>query len=247
MTDNILSVLALAAVVIGGLGAILGGLSVVLHAIAPRTKTMVDDQLAADVDAAHDKLDEVLGLLRGIVPASSAQTTPTSTTSAPSTAAKAGTVVTVVLLAAIGGVSLAPACHTLGPAGATGLIAAIDCEAQHFTTQLVVDATHFADGKVDQLLADAAAPSSDAVVADLATFDTDVKKCALLGLVTAATSAAGSAGASPGAGSSSAVATQGLSARASTAPAAGDPLQVRAAVAAAARGAGWQIKGWTVP
>jgi hypothetical protein len=128
------------------------------------------------------------------------------------------------------------ACKTLGPATADGLVAALDCEAQHFTMQLVVDATHFADGKIDQLLTDAAAPSPDAVDADLRPFDTDAKRCALLGLVTGATSAAG-------AGSGAAVATQSSSARAAVATTASsvirDPVQVRAVVSAAAHRLGW--------
>lgn len=77
--SNFLSILALIAVVLGGLGAILGGTSVILHAIAPRTKTQLDDRAAAGVDAAHAKLDQVLGLLRGIVP--SASSAPNSTAS----------------------------------------------------------------------------------------------------------------------------------------------------------------------
>ena len=258
MLDNsFLSVLAFAAVIIGGLGAILGGISVVLHAIAPRTKTTADDRLAVGFDTAHAKLDQVLGLLREILPAGSVLTTPIappSASSAPSSTSaaapmrnpQAGHVTLGVLLVAALPVLLAlgigigmSACHTLGPAAADGLVAAFDCEAQHFTTQLLIDATHFADGKIDQLLADAAAPSSDAVDADLKPFDTDAKRCALFGLVTGATSAAGSAGAGSGASSSSAVA----SARASVAPAAssaaGDPARVRAAVSAAARQAGW--------
>lgn len=51
------TVLATIALVLAGVGAILGGLSPVLHAIASRTKTTVDDRLAADVDAAHVKAD----------------------------------------------------------------------------------------------------------------------------------------------------------------------------------------------
>jgi len=60
--------IAVVALVIGGLGMILGGLSVVLHAIAKRTVTTWDDTAAAEVDALHAKLDEVLALIGGKEP-----------------------------------------------------------------------------------------------------------------------------------------------------------------------------------
>lgn len=250
MFDNsILNFLAFAAVLIGGLGGILGGVSIVLHAIAPRTKTTVDDQLAAGVDAAHAKLDQVLDLLRGVVPASSAPSTPIappSASSAPTPNPQAGRVALGVmavlpLLMAVGIAVGAGACKTLGPAAADGLVAAIDCEAAHFSTQELIDATRLADGEVQHWLAGAAAPSTDAIAADLAPFDSDAKKCALAGILAGATAALTSSSASSGSGSSSAVAAQGLSSRASVAPpVAGDPVQVRAAVSAAARRAGWR-------
>jgi hypothetical protein len=283
LDSSFLSVLTLAAVVIGGLGAILGGLAVVLHAVAPRTKTTVDDRLAADVDAAHDKLDELLGLLRGIVPGTTTSLAPTGSLaiatsaaaaagSAPSTSTVApvapvvrnpqsGRVALGVMLVAALPVLMAvgiaigvSACHTLGPAAASGLVAAIDCEAQHFSTQELIDATHLADGEVGHLLAGEAAPSTSDIAADLAPFDSDAKKCALAGILAGSTAAlASSSAASSGSGAGSAVATQALSARAGIAPAASsagdDPVQVRTAVSAAARQAGWpliKVAGGTV-
>lgn len=64
-----LEAVALIALVLSGLGAILGGLSVVLHAIAPKTKTTLDDRAADSVDRLHDKVDDVLAVVRGIAPA----------------------------------------------------------------------------------------------------------------------------------------------------------------------------------
>src|SRR5262249_29271658 len=145
-------------------------------------------------------------------PGGTAAVTP-SASSAPNSTAKAGTVATVALLAAmIGGVSLAPACHTLGPAAANGLIAAIDCEATHFSTQTLVDATKLADAEVQHWLANGAAASTTAIAADLAPFDSDAKKCALAGILAGATVAlaSSSSGSRAGSGSGSAVATQGL-------------------------------------
>lgn len=42
---------------LAGLETLLKGLSMILHAIAPRTKTPIDDKLAASVDELHDKVD----------------------------------------------------------------------------------------------------------------------------------------------------------------------------------------------
>lgn len=159
MIDNsFLSVLSLAAVVIGGLGAILGGLSVVLHTIAPRTKTTVDDRLAADVDAAHDKLDQVLGLLRGIAPGTTTGSASTSSlaiapsaapaaSATPSSASKASTVAAVALLAAmVGGGALAPGCSTVSSDvkafanGAVTCAKADEVQAKALGLQLGIDA-----------------------------------------------------------------------------------------------------------
>ncbi len=171
-----------------------------------------------------------------------------SASSAPSSAAKAGTVATVALVAAmIGGVSLAPACHTIGPAAADGIVAAIDCEATHFSTQTLVDATKLADAEVQHWLAGGTAASTAAIATDLAPFDSDAKKCALAGILASATAARASSSSSSGAGAGSGapVLTQGLNARMTVAPAgssaAGDPVQVRTAVAVAARQAGWPL------
>jgi hypothetical protein len=235
MDTSILSYLTLGAVVLSGIGAILGGVSVVLHAFASRTKTTVADRLAADVDLAHTRIDQVVSLLRGIAPASSAPTTPPSASSAPSSAAKAGTVATVALLAAvIGGVALVPACHTLGPASASGAVAFLDCEAADIKAQDLIDATKLADATVEHWLAGGAAASTTAIAADLAPFRSDLSKCALAGALALATGAL-----APGSNSTPGTATQGLTAAAAIAPP--DPGQVRAAFAAAARAEGWPL------
>lgn len=54
--------------VLGGLGVILGGLSTVLHAIAPRTKTTLDDRAANGVDALRAEVATLSGLLRSLIP-----------------------------------------------------------------------------------------------------------------------------------------------------------------------------------
>jgi len=260
MDTSILSYLTLGAVVLSGVATILGGVSVVLHAIAARAKAPGVDRVAADVDLAHTRIDQVVSTLREIAPAPSAPSSSSTSTAAPLPAPSSsvsvavaparnpqagrvtfGVMLTIALpILVVIGIAFAPACATLGPAAASGLIAAIDCEAQHFSTQDLVDATHLADGEVAHLFASGAAPSTSAVAADLQPFDSDAKKCALAGILAGSTAALASSS-SGGAGSGSAVATQGLSARASVAPAASgaDPVQVRAAVSAAARQVGW--------
>lgn len=56
-------------------GVVLGGLSAVLHVIAPRTKNTVDDKI-------RDDIDEVLAFVRGIPAGSKLQVVPSSATSA---------------------------------------------------------------------------------------------------------------------------------------------------------------------
>lgn len=153
MDSSTLNFLAFGAVLIGGIGGILGGVSIVLHAIAPRTKTVVDDELAAGVDAAHDKLDEALGLLRMVVPASSAPSSTTSTVASPARNPQSGRVTLGVLLAAALPVLIAVgigmcigACSTIGTDvkafenGAVACAKADSAQAKALGLQLGVDA-----------------------------------------------------------------------------------------------------------
>ena len=140
MTDSFLSIFVFTAVVLGGIGTILGGISVVLHAIAPRTKTTVDDTLAADVDAGRAKLNELLAFLHGLaLPTAPVNTTATNVTiTSPQTpsakAAQAGRARTSVIAtlaigaAALGAVLALAGCSTLRSSASTALTAFIDCE-----------------------------------------------------------------------------------------------------------------------
>jgi hypothetical protein len=62
---------------LAGFETVLKGLSMALHAIAPRTKTPIDDDLAKSVDELHDKIDlvraDLTELAGAIVPAAKAQ------------------------------------------------------------------------------------------------------------------------------------------------------------------------------
>lgn len=56
------TIIALGLAALAGVETLLRGASMILHAIAPRTKTTFDDKLAEDVDEIHDKLDMLLKL-----------------------------------------------------------------------------------------------------------------------------------------------------------------------------------------
>lgn len=49
-------VLALIALIVAGVGAVVDAIRGVLHFVAPRTKTTLDDRAAASLDALHDRL-----------------------------------------------------------------------------------------------------------------------------------------------------------------------------------------------
>jgi hypothetical protein len=90
--------------VLAVVGAVLGAASMVLHVVAPRTKTTIDDQL-------RDDIDEVLAFVRSLPPPGTATASAPSSAPSPSSTSKAGSVATVALLAvALGGGALAPAC-----------------------------------------------------------------------------------------------------------------------------------------
>jgi hypothetical protein len=61
------SVAVIVGLVLGGLGSILGIVSTVLHAIAPRTKTTVDDSLRDGVDVVRGDIAVLTALLRGLL------------------------------------------------------------------------------------------------------------------------------------------------------------------------------------
>jgi len=217
-------------------GAVFGAASMVLHVVAPRTKTTIDDQL-------RDDLDEVLAFIRGQQPPPA--TTTIAVSSGPSSTAPIGTAASAALLAAvIGGVSLMPACHSAGPAVASGIVAAFDCEAAHFAPQDLTDATQLAEAEVQHWLAGGPAASTTAIQADLAPFRSDLSKCALAGALALATAAL----APPSSSSTPRTAVEGPGSAATIAPSP-DPAQVRAAFSTAARQLGWapvRLAGGTV-
>lgn len=57
------TIIAIGLAALAGVETLLRGASMILHAVAPRTKTTVDDRLAERVDLVHDKLDALLALV----------------------------------------------------------------------------------------------------------------------------------------------------------------------------------------
>lgn len=108
---------------------------------------------------------------------------------------------------------------------AAGAIATLDCEAAHLDAQALADAKAFAMAEVQHWLAGGAAPSSDAIRADLAPIKSDLGRCAIAGALAAV-----------------AVLVQPTPGAAISALTVGpDPAQVRAAFAVAARRDGWPL------
>lgn len=119
MNETVLAVLAIIA-------AVLSAASMALHLIAPRTKTTVDDAL-------RDKIDELLALVRGVVPAPPSVTVTNVTNPAPaqgpSSNALGNALVALLAIGLAGSVVLAPGCATARPRATAGTNALLDCTA----------------------------------------------------------------------------------------------------------------------
>lgn len=112
---------------------------------------------------------------------------------------------------------------TARQSAASGVVAALDCEAGNIDAQALADAKVYAEDTVQRWISGAGAkPSAEAIKAVLVRIKGDVGKCAIAGALAAATVVMT---AQPG------TAVSALSA--------GDPVQLRAAFAVAARSAGW--------
>lgn len=96
MTPTAFAILAIIA-------SVLSAASMALHFIAPRTKTTVDDTLAA-------KVDELLALIRGISPAPPSVTVTNVTSPAPTPAPMGGPAVTAMLVALLFGGMVTQGC-----------------------------------------------------------------------------------------------------------------------------------------
>jgi hypothetical protein len=109
------TIIALGLAALAGVETLLRGLSMILHAVAPRTKTTADDKLAEDVDAIHDKLDMLLKLA------------PRPPGAVPVVAKVGGATILLVLLGGLA-ISQSAACGSTSKAvGKTVLADAIEC------------------------------------------------------------------------------------------------------------------------
>lgn len=245
------------AIILGGLGTIFGGVAVILHVIAPRTKTTADDVWAARFDAMAANVSSLGELLKrltapdtsgpagaasvgadaargmaaslkysssyGLLPDSTILGVPPREPEAGK--ARVGVLIAVagVACAVVAAVALLGGCTPLRQAAGTGLLSALDCEAQHFDEALMSDARVFAEGKVAQWFRIGSTPSATAIRADIAPFKTDLSKCAIAGALAAVQSLA--------------TPTHGLGGV--IGPVSPDPAEVRAQFAVAARQLGW--------
>lgn len=205
------------------------GLSLVLHAVAPRTKTTIDDRF-------RDDLDEILAFVRG----STIPGKPLAPPAPPPGSGTAAMLVAVLFSVAVGvGVGVMPSCTAsqARQAAAAGVVAMLECEDGHLDAQALADAKVFAAAEVEHWLAGGVAPSPSALLTDLAPIKSDLGRCAIAAAMAAATALVTPAPA-PG------VAIAALA----TWPKV-DPAQMRGAFAVAARQLGWQpvkVAGGTV-
>lgn len=158
---------------IAAAAAVLGGLSVVLHVVAPRTKNTVDDEI-------RDDIDEVLAWWRGrqagVVPGPGVKSSGTG----------AAPLLIVLLLGAAGAGALT-SCATGRTSVAAGVVAALDCEAAHLDAQVLADAKLLAAAEVQRWIGGGKAANTDAIRADLAPIKSDLGRCAITAALAAAT------------------------------------------------------------
>jgi hypothetical protein len=81
----------------------------------------------------------------------------------------------------------ATACGSAKPALGTGAVTFLNCEDGHLDAQSLADAKAFAAAEVQHWLTGGAAPSSDAIRADLAPIRSDLGKCAIAAALAAVT------------------------------------------------------------
>lgn len=189
--------------------AVLGGLSVVLHVVAPRTKNTVDDEIRDDVD-------KLLAFMRNQSPQDIA---------APRNTQAGSSFLGVLAALTIGGVIAAVIACTTGQARQTasaGVVAALDCEAAHLDAQMLADAKVLAAAEVQRWIGGGKAASTDAIKADLAPIKSDLGRCAIAAALAAAT-----------------VLVSPTPGTAVSALSVGDPVAARAAFSVAARVLGW--------
>lgn len=112
--------------ILGGLGTLLGGVSMILHAVAPKTSTKWDDSLRGHLDEVRDLIAELTSVVRSVGGRSTSAITAPAVPPKPPAGSGAATMLAVLLL---GGFAMSQAsCATVGPKLGAGLSAALDCE-----------------------------------------------------------------------------------------------------------------------
>lgn len=219
----------------GGAIKILDVLIAGLRWLAPRTPTKLDDTARDDLKIVRDDIAWVLKLLGALVPATEVPTPatdrPTLTISPPPRNTQAGrarlgmlTAIALIGAALAGMAMIGCTASQARQVTATGVVAALDCEAAHLDAQALADAKVFAAAFVQRWIAGTGAtPSSVAIRADLAPIKSDLGRCAITGALAAATAIV-----APTPGTATSALTAGP-----------DPIAVRAAFAVAARQLGW--------
>lgn len=210
--------IALGIAALAGVRAIVDTLLAFFKAEAPLTKTTVDDRIRDDLQLAHDKLDSVLRVVGGLVPATGVPTPPRDPQAGKSTLSAM-----LVVVALLGVAAILASCATGKAALAEGTVAFLECEGVHVDAKLESDLKLYAESLPRKWLAGGVA-NLDAIKADVAPIKSDALRCLVAGALAAATALV-----SPTPGTA-------ISALSSTTVA---PAAVRAQFEIGARLAGW--------
>lgn len=145
-------------------GALLGGASLILHVVAPRTKNTIDDRL-------RDDIDEVLVFIRGQQP------TPKP---------PVGLVGPIAMLALVVLGLASSGCATARQAVSAGVVATLECEDGHLDAAMLADAKALASAEVRHWIAGGGPVDTAAIKADLGPIRSDLGQCAIAGALAAA-------------------------------------------------------------
>jgi hypothetical protein len=164
------------------LASLLSAVSIGLHLVAPRTKTLIDDKL-------RDDLDQVLELIRG--PGARSRTNPvppelpTPRSGVPRRSDSGSVRVTVLLvLAGIGPVPLLHACSHAQRA-ANGLAAFLDCESGNIDAALLSEATKLSKSAITKWIAGDGTVDSAGLRSEAAPLKSDLMRCGFAGAIAA--------------------------------------------------------------
>lgn len=178
--------LALALGAVGGLKVVLEGIAMVLRPIAPLTKTTIDDRVLAVDEAMHDKLDELLRLFGGLLPA---KATPAPPAIAPARDSQAGwaawPTMLAVLALGVAGIGAVQVSCSWRQHAAAGAVAFLDCEAANLPPDTLADATALGIGAIGNAISGSGHVDASRIKADMSSLKTDLGRCAFAAAVAA--------------------------------------------------------------